>query len=36
MKKDVLDTESKCLICNQVKIKHERPKGLLQLFTPTE
>ena len=30
LKKDALDTVSKCLVCQQVKIDHQRPGGLLQ------
>ena len=30
MKKDVAEFVSRCLICQQVKAKHQRPSGLLQ------
>ena len=30
MKKDVVEFVSRCLICQQVKAKHQRPAGLLQ------
>ena len=30
MKKDVVEYVSKCLTCQQVKAKHQRPGGLLQ------
>lgn len=36
MKRDVADFVSKCLTCQQVKIEHQRPSGLLQpLDLPT-
>ena len=30
MKKDIVDYVSRCLTCQQVKAKHQRPVGLLQ------
>jgi len=30
MKKDVADFVSKCLVCQQVKVEHQKPAGLLQ------
>lgn len=30
MKKDIVDFVSKCLVCQQVKIEHQRPAGLMQ------
>ena len=30
MKKDVAEFVSKCLTCQQVKLEHQRPAGLLQ------
>ena len=30
MKKDVVDFVSQCLVCQQVKAKHQKPKGLHQ------
>ena len=30
MKKDVAEFVTKCLICQQVKLEHQRPAGLLQ------
>ena len=30
MKRDIADFVSKCLICQQVKLKHHKPFGLLQ------
>ena len=30
MKKDITDFVSKCLTCQQVKLEHQRPSGLLQ------
>ena len=32
MKKDVAEFVSKCLTCQQVKLEHQRPAGLLQLL----
>ena len=29
MKKDVAEFVSRCLICQQVKVEHQRPAGLL-------
>ena len=35
MKKDIAEFVSKCLTCQQVKMEHQRPTGLLQsLSTP--
>ena len=30
MKRDIADFVSKCLTCQQVKLEHQRPSGLLQ------
>ena len=30
MKGDIVDCVSKCLVCQQVKIEHQRPTGSLQ------
>ena len=30
MKKDIVEFVAKCLICQQVKVEHQRPSGLLQ------
>ena len=30
MKRDIIDFVSKCLTCQQVKLEHQRPSGLLQ------
>ncbi|GKD07303.1 putative reverse transcriptase domain-containing protein, partial [Tanacetum coccineum] len=30
MKKDIVEYVSKCLTCSQIKIKHQKPSGLLQ------
>ena len=30
MKKDIIEFVSKCLTCQQVKLEHQRPLGLLQ------
>ena len=30
MKRDILKFVSKCLTCQQVKLEHQRPSGLLQ------
>ena len=32
LKKDVADYVSKCLTCQQVKVKHQKPSGKLQPF----
>ena len=36
LKKDVRDTVSRCLVCQQVKIKHQQPGGLLHPLPPPE
>ena len=30
MKREIADFVSRCLICQQVKVEHQRPAGLLQ------
>ena len=36
MKRDIADFVSKCLTCQQVKLEHQRPSGLLQQLTIPE
>ena len=36
MKRDVASSVSKCLTCQQVKVEHQRPAGLLQLLPVAE
>ena len=32
MKRDVMDYVSKCLTCQQIKVEHQVPSGLLNLI----
>ena len=32
MKKDITELVSKCLVCQKVKIEHQKPSGMLQLL----
>ena len=36
MKKDGVEFVSKCLTCQQAKMEHQRPAGLMQIFPITE